>query len=111
MRAHLERLFYVVHKDGHRELDFGWLILALCCVVGLVAFVLSGFAVFVAPPWAWSWFGAFTTMAFIAGATISRARLIAKSDAPGQVAAGIGSASSGYRAEAEPNPKTDDERG
>jgi len=111
VNAHLERLLYVVHRDGRRELDFGWLILAVCCVVGLAAFVLSGFGVFKAPPWAWAWFGGFTTMAFIAGAAISRARLIAKSATPGQVAAGIGSASSGFDMAKEPNAKEDDERG
>jgi hypothetical protein len=92
MNEHWERLLYVVHRDGRRELDFGWLILAVCCVVGLTCFILSGFGLFKAPVWAWSWFGAFTTMAFIAGAAISRARLIAKSDAPGQVAQAIASA-------------------
>lgn len=74
-------------KEG--DLDFGWLILAACCIVGLLAFVAAGLGVFKAPIAAWSWFGAFTSMAFIAGAAISRARLIAASRMPGEVARGI----------------------
>lgn len=74
-------------KEG--ELDFGWAILLACCVVGLGAFILTGFGVFRASVAAWSWFGSFTGMAFIAGAAISRARLIAKSDVPGAIAQGI----------------------
>lgn len=84
----LHRLWYT--KSG--DLDFGWLILAACCVVGLLAFILTGFGAFHASIAAWSWFGAFTTMAFIAGATISRARLIASSRAAGEVAQAIATA-------------------
>lgn len=82
------RLFYT--RAG--ELDFGWLILATCCVVGVVGFVLAGFGVFKAPGAAWGWFGAFTSMAFIAGAAVDRARLIAQSRTPGEVAQAIASA-------------------
>ena len=75
-------------KDG--DLDFGWLILVACVVVGLTVFTLKSFGAIQGPDIAaWSWFGSFTTMSFIAGAAISRARLIAKSDAPGDVAKGI----------------------
>jgi len=79
-------LFYT--KDG--DLDFGWVILIGCCVVGLTVFVLEAFGVAKhASVAGWSWFGAFTSMAFIAGTAISRARLIAKSNVPGEVAKGI----------------------
>lgn len=73
--------------DG--DLDFGWIILVACCIVGLASFVASGLGVFTAPPWAWAWFGSFTAMAFIAGAAISRARLIANSTMPADVANAI----------------------
>lgn len=88
-------------KDG--ELDFGWVILIACSVVGLAAFVATGLGWFKASVAAWSWFGSFTGLAFIAGATISRARLIAKSNLPGQIAQGIASS-------AEPDLYADDER-
>lgn len=91
-------------KDG--DLDFGWLILIACCVVGLAAFILSGFGLFKASVAAWSWFGSFTTFAFIAGAAIGRARLIAKSPVAGAVAQGIATSP----AELLPNIRKDDER-
>jgi len=87
MRSFRESLFYT--KDG--DLDFGWVILIGACVVGLGVFVAEAVGWIRGPSVAaWSWFGAFTSMAFIAGAAISRARLIAKSDVPGQVAQGVG---------------------
>lgn len=73
------------------DLDFGWAILLVCCVVGLTIFTAQACGLIPGPSIAaWSWFGAFTTMAFISGATISRARLIAASQTPGSVAGGIG---------------------
>lgn len=62
------------------DLDFGWIILIFCCIVGMGSFVLVGFGVMQLPTSAWAWFGSFTTMSFIAGAAVSRARLIAKAD-------------------------------
>lgn len=80
-------------KDG--ELDFGWLILVACCVVGLGVFVGDALRILRPSVAAWAWFGSFTAMAFIAGATISRARLIAKSNVPGEVAQGIAQSAMG----------------
>lgn len=101
MRRLRESLLYT--KDG--DLDFGWVILIGACVVGLTVFVAEALNLIPGPSVAgWSWFGSFTAMAFIAGAAISRARLIAKSGTPGQVAQGIASSP-------EPNLWTDDERG
>lgn len=77
-------------KDG--DLDLGWMILVVCVVFGCGMFVLEGMAEVKPSTAAWAWFGSFTTLAFINGAAIARARLIAKSDAMGQVAAGIGNA-------------------
>jgi hypothetical protein len=76
-------------KDG--DLDFGWIILIFCCVVGLSIFVAIAFGLAKKEPStaAWAWFGSFTTMSFISGAAISRARLIANSNAVGDVAKGI----------------------
>lgn len=70
------RLFYT--KDG--DLDFGWVILIVCVLFGLVAFVLESIGLWDISTEAWVWFGSFTTMSFIAGVAISRARLIAKKD-------------------------------
>ena len=68
-------------KDG--DLDFGWVILLSCVVVGLLVFVAQAFGWIPGPSVAaWTWFGSFTTMAFIAGAAIGRARLIARSAKP-----------------------------
>lgn len=75
-------------KDG--SLDLGWLILLICCGVGLLVFTLHAFGLIPGPSVAaWAWFGAFTSMAFIAGAARDRAALIAQSNVPGQVAQGI----------------------
>lgn len=81
-------LFYT--KEG--DLDFGWAILLVCCIYGLVAFGLDAAGVWRVGVAAWAWFGSFTTLAFIAGAALGRARLIAQSDVPGQVAQGIAAA-------------------
>lgn len=77
-------------KEG--DLDLGWAILVVCVVFGCGMFVLEGTGEVRPSTAAWAWFGSFTSLAFIAGAAISRARLIAKSDVPGQVAAGIAQA-------------------
>jgi hypothetical protein len=64
-------------KEG--DLDFGWIILIACVAVGLGVFVAVTFGVVADPSTAaWAWMGSFTTLAFISGATIARARLIAK---------------------------------
>jgi hypothetical protein len=81
-------LFYT--KDG--DLDFGWAILLACCGFGLVAFGLDAAGVWDVSVAAWAWYGSFTSLAFIAGAAVGRARLIAQSNAPGEVAKGIASA-------------------
>jgi hypothetical protein len=64
-------------KSG--ELSIGPITLVFCCLVGMLAFMLEGFGIMkhisVA---AWTWFGSFTTLCFIAGAAIDRARLISK---------------------------------
>jgi len=100
MRPLKESLFYT--KDG--DLDFGWAILLLACAIGLTVFVAESIGLIRGPSIAgWSWFGAFTSMAFIAGAAISRARLIAKTtDTP---------YSNPPKPSAEPNLWTDNEQG
>jgi hypothetical protein len=65
-------------KEG--DMDFGWLILIFCVIVGMGSFLLEGLGKMKISSAAWLWFGSFTTMSFIAGAAIARARLIAKSD-------------------------------
>ena len=95
-RRFWQALFFT--KEGH--LDLGWLILLVCCIVGLWAFIGLGMQKIpkdAIPPAAWAWFGAFTTMAFIAGATTARAAMIAKSTAAGAVAQAIASAQTEIR--------------
>lgn len=77
-------------KDG--DLDLGWMILIVCVVFGCGMFVLEGTGEVAPSTAAWAWFGSFTTLAFINGAAIARARLIAKSDLAANVAAGIANA-------------------
>lgn len=89
-RKFWQALFFT--KDG--RLDLGWLILLTCCVIGLWAFVglaLQKIPKDAIPQAAWAWFGAYTTMAFIAGAATARAALIAKSTAVGAVSQAIAS--------------------
>lgn len=83
------------------DMDLGWAILLACVVVGLVVFTALAFGWIPGPSVAgWAWFGSFTTMSFIAGAAIGRARLIAGSKAPGEVAQGIAQAGSSGGAKA-----------
>lgn len=92
-------LFYT--KDG--ALDLGWLILVLCCLVGLTVFVASAVGAIKGPSVAgWAWFGSFTAMAFIAGAARDRAVLIAQSRVPGEVAQGVGASGREFGVNTEP---------
>jgi hypothetical protein len=81
MRKTLHRLFFT--KDD--ELDLGWLILLACCAFGLLAVALDSSGVWDISIAAWSWFGSFTALSFIAGTTLSKARLIA-ADTPSALA-------------------------
>lgn len=89
MKAHRKNsLFYT--KSG--ELDTGQFVLLVCCVVGMGVFVGIALNRLVEPSIAaWSFFGTFTTMCFIAGAAKDRAVLIANSKAMGEVSHGIAS--------------------
>lgn len=79
-------------KDG--ELATGQVILIACCLVGMVMFVVDSVSVGVTVSTAaWAWFGSYTTMCFIAGAAVDRARLISASGLPSAVASGISQAS------------------
>lgn len=102
-KQRFETLIWIKHPDGRLELDLGWAILILCCLVGIFVFLLEALTPKSASIAAWTWFGAFTSMAFIAGTTLARARLIAESKAPGEVATAI--------ATAQPDLYRDDERG
>ncbi|MGE0347630.1 MAG: hypothetical protein AB7N73_15775 [Gemmatimonadales bacterium] len=88
-RRLLFRLLFVERADGTVELDLGWAILALAFLNGLVAFDLAAAGIWRISVAAWSWYGSLTGLAFIAGATISRARLMAESKMIGAVAQGI----------------------
>jgi hypothetical protein len=78
-------------KDG--RLDLGWLLLAICCAVGLTVF--AGQALKLIPKdapskEAWGWFAVFTGFAFIGGAARDRAVLIAKGNVIGNVVGALG---------------------
>jgi hypothetical protein len=95
-------------KDG--DLDFGWVILIFCCLAGMGVFVGIAMKKLVEPSIAaWSWFGSFTTLCFIAGTAISRARLIASSGTMGEVSKGIASSAPSASYPSLPSHK-DDER-
>lgn len=89
-------------QDGGLDLAqffLGVLILWVC-----VVFTLTGLKVLTYSVAAWAFLGSFTTLFFIAFASERRADLIAKSNAPAEVAKAIASAT-------EPNLWTDDETG
>ena len=79
-------LFYT--KTG--ELDTGQFVLLVCCAVSLALMVgVSWFNGKEPSIAAWGFFGSFTTMCFLSGATKDRARLIANSRTLGEIAHGI----------------------
>jgi hypothetical protein len=109
MGERLESLFWIKHPNGTRELDLGWAILVLCSLSGVTAFFIELLTDNDISNAGWAWFGSFTTFAFIAGASLSRARLIAKSGTvAGSVASGIAAA---VRDAKQPDVRVDDERG
>lgn len=87
----LTRLLFVERRDGTVELDLGWAILAMAFLNGLLAFDLAAAGVWRVTVAAWSWYGSLTGLAFLAGATISRARLMAEARMVGHVAQAIAS--------------------
>lgn len=100
MRKLRESLIYTVQG----ELDLGWLLLLIAFANAILFFDLAAFKVVSISVAAWAFYGSMISLCFIAGAAISRARLIAGSRVPGEVARGIAES-------AEPNLFTDDERG
>lgn len=74
------------------DLDLGWVLLALAFVNGILFFDLAALGHARVSVAAWSWYGSLTGLSFIAGATISRARLIADSRMVGDVASAIATA-------------------
>lgn len=87
----LFRLLFVERRDGSVELDLGWIILAVAFANGILAFDLAAAGLWHITVAAWSWYGSLTGLAFVAGATISRARLLAESRMVGHVAQAIAS--------------------
>lgn len=79
----------IFRQDG--SLDFGPLTLAVTSVIGLLMFILDACRIVHVSIAAWSYLGAFTSMAFIAGAAAERAYWISRSPVPGAVAQGIAS--------------------
>jgi len=100
MRRLRESLLYTAGG----ELDLGWLLLLIAFANAIVFFDLAAFRLVTISVAAWAFYGSMISLCFIAGAAISRARLIAGSSLPGQVAQGIAQS-------VEPNLFTDDERG
>lgn len=95
MKRLLTRLFFTADDASQGELDIGWLLLAIAFINGVVFFDLAAFGVVTISVVAWSWYGSLTACAFIAGTTVAKARLLATSRMPGEVAKGIGSAGEG----------------
>lgn len=91
LRQMLYRLLFVERRDGSVELDLGWAILAVAFLNGILAFDLAAAGVWQISIAAWSWYGSLTGLAFLAGATISRARLMAESKMVGSIAQAIAS--------------------
>jgi hypothetical protein len=73
--------------DGAMDLAQALLTLIVGWVICLVT--LAGFGVLKYSTAAWAFLGSFTSLCFIAWAARDRAELIARSNTPGQVAAGI----------------------
>lgn len=71
------KLLYRLFFTREDELDLGWMILLLCALFGMAGFGLEAAKVWDISTEAWVWYGSFTTLSFIAGTTLSRARLIA----------------------------------
>jgi hypothetical protein len=67
-------------KEG--DLDLGWVILLVGLANGLTFFDLAALGLAEVSIQAWAWYGTVITMCFIAGVSVSRARLIAKMGAP-----------------------------
>lgn len=89
----MRRLFFT--KDN--ELDFGWLLLIGSFLFGIIAAAMEASKRWDLSNAAWAYLGANNAMSYIAGAAISRARLIAKSETPGNVAKAIASALDGVK--------------
>ena len=74
MRGLIHRLVFT--KDG--DLDLGWVILLIAFLNGILVWDFIAFGKATMTPQGWVWYGAVTTMAFISGVSIAKARLIAK---------------------------------
>lgn len=99
------KLFFVTHGKHDDELDLGWVLLLVAFIPAILVWVLSAFGVAKVTVAAWSFMGSLLAALLIAGIPIARARILAKSQLPGEVAEGIATA------DAEPNLWKDDERG
>jgi hypothetical protein len=81
----------IFRKDG--SLDFGPLLLAIVAAVAVVLLFADSFGAARVSVAAWAFLGSFVGLAFIAGAATERAYWISQSRVPGEVAAGIATAS------------------
>lgn len=89
MKRLLNRLFFTADDPTKGELDIGWLLLGIAFLNGIVFFDLAALGVVNITIPAWSFYGSLTAMSFIAGTTVSKARLLANSRMVGDVTKGI----------------------
>lgn len=99
------KLFFVTKGKHDDELDLGWVLLLLAFFPAITVWVLAAFGVAKVTIAAWSFMGSLLASLLIAGIPIARARILAKSQLPGEVAQGIAMTGS------EPDLWKDDERG
>lgn len=99
------KLFFVTKGKDDDELDLGWVLLLLAFIPAISIWVAAAFGVAKVTVAAWSFMGSLLASLLIAGIPIARARILANSKLPGEVAQGIATAST------EPDLWKDDERG
>lgn len=74
-------------SEGH--LDFSWLLTIVLCATGVSGFIIEACGLHLSVA-AWTWLGASFSAVLIAAVPISKARILAKANLPGDIAKGMG---------------------
>lgn len=85
------RLFFVEHKDGHIELDLGYVFLIPFLALAITGFILASMQIWAITSVMWTFLGSLIFSLLICAVPVARARILAQSKA-GEVASGIASA-------------------